>query len=293
MSPPIRRKYHDSVAFATGCKRIKNSKRCNRKIRIPIAMWPCRVEEKMTLKEVDGQTVEEIETKIIAKDGTITRVPGKFQGYETSEEEPFEISSWRGARVDVRTYLLGGAIDSSEANGIIRDPKLELESSRFTFDLVPLSYESVDVVVGENWLLRHKAEMVCHEKVVKMPWSYKVRVVLNGNLLWEASVLLGRKVHEDDVAKTVFRIRIGHVEVTAMPFGLINAPAVFMELMSRSKEEYESHVKMIVESLKEEKMYVKFSNNVEAEQRGSYLDVEGINWVMSRSWHYRKEQTIS
>ncbi|GKB17492.1 putative reverse transcriptase domain-containing protein [Tanacetum coccineum] len=38
MSPPIRRKYHDSVAFATGCKRIKNSKRCNRKIRIPIAI---------------------------------------------------------------------------------------------------------------------------------------------------------------------------------------------------------------------------------------------------------------
>ncbi|GJS17507.1 hypothetical protein Tco_0411979 [Tanacetum coccineum] len=72
----------------------------------------------------------------------------------------FEISLWRGARVDVRTYLLGGAIDGSEANGIIRNPKLELESSRFTFDLVPLSYESVDVIVGENWLLRHKAEMV-------------------------------------------------------------------------------------------------------------------------------------
>ncbi|GJS37696.1 hypothetical protein Tco_0536078 [Tanacetum coccineum] len=84
--------------------------------------------------------------------------------------------------------------------------------------------------------------------------SCKVRVGSNGNLLWEASVLLGRKVHEDDVAKTVFRMRNGHVEVTAMPFGLTNAPAVFMELMSRSKEEYESHVKMIVESLKEEKM---------------------------------------
>ncbi|GJT30390.1 putative reverse transcriptase domain-containing protein [Tanacetum coccineum] len=86
MSPPISRKYHDSVAFATRCKRIKNSKRCNRKIQIPIAMWPCRVEEKITLKEVDGQTVEEIETKIISKDGTITRVPRKFQDYETSEE---------------------------------------------------------------------------------------------------------------------------------------------------------------------------------------------------------------
>ncbi|GJZ61286.1 reverse transcriptase domain-containing protein [Tanacetum coccineum] len=90
MSPPIRRKYRDLVAFATGCRRIKNCKWCNRKIRIPIGMWLCRVEEKMTLKEVDGKMVEEIETKIIAKDGTVTRVPREFQGYETSEEEPVE-----------------------------------------------------------------------------------------------------------------------------------------------------------------------------------------------------------
>ncbi|GKC40599.1 hypothetical protein Tco_1052983 [Tanacetum coccineum] len=125
--------------------------------------------------------------------------------------------------------------------------------------------------------------------------SCKVRVGSNGNLLWEAFVLLGRKKGRkgDDVAKTVFRMRNGHVKVTAMPFGLTNAPAVFMELMSRSKEEYDTHVKMIMESLKEEKMYMKFSNNMEAEQRESYLDVEGTKWVMSRSWHYRKEQTIS
>ncbi|GJU09396.1 hypothetical protein Tco_1131792 [Tanacetum coccineum] len=73
-------------------------------------------------------------------------------------------------------------------------------------------------------------------------------------------------------------LQVETLKFAAMPFGLTNAPAVFMELMSRSKEEYESHVKMIVESVKEEKIYVKFSNNVEAEQRGSYLDVEGIKW---------------
>ncbi|GJV25670.1 retrovirus-related pol polyprotein from transposon TNT 1-94 [Tanacetum coccineum] len=179
-------------------------------------------------------------------------------------------SLWLFGLVGVRTYLLGGAIVGSEANGIIRDPKLELESSRFTFDLVPLSYESVDVVVGENWLLRHKAEMVCHEKVVKIPcvpkeligftprrrigfrmelvqgatsicegscrltslerkevWndckSCKVRVGSNGNLWWEASVLLGRK--KGCVMDTL--------KFPAMTFGLTNAPAVFMELMSR------------------------------------------------------------
>ncbi|GJT53250.1 putative reverse transcriptase domain-containing protein [Tanacetum coccineum] len=90
MSPPIHRKYHASVAFATRCRRINKSRRCNRKIRVPIAMWPCRVEEKMTLKEVDGQTIQEFETKIIAKDGTIIRVSGTFQDYETSEEESVE-----------------------------------------------------------------------------------------------------------------------------------------------------------------------------------------------------------
>ncbi|GJT35706.1 hypothetical protein Tco_0926125 [Tanacetum coccineum] len=90
MSPPIRRKYRASVAFATGCRRINKIRRGNRKIRVPIAMWPCKVEEKMTLKEVEGKTIQEFETKIIAKDGTITRVPGIFQGYETSEEESVE-----------------------------------------------------------------------------------------------------------------------------------------------------------------------------------------------------------
>ncbi|GJR53578.1 hypothetical protein Tco_1404099 [Tanacetum coccineum] len=111
------------------------------------------------------------------------------------------VRSERGSRVDGRSYLLSGSIDGSEANRIIRDSKLEFENSRFTFDLVPLSYESVDVVVGENW-------------------SYKVRVGSNGNLLWEASVFLGRK-------------KVETLKFAAMPFGLTNAPAVFMELMSR------------------------------------------------------------
>ncbi|GJS75901.1 putative reverse transcriptase domain-containing protein [Tanacetum coccineum] len=61
---------------------FKKTKRSNRKIRIPIALWPCKVEEEMTLEEVDGQMVEKVETKIIAKDGTITKVPGKFKSYE-------------------------------------------------------------------------------------------------------------------------------------------------------------------------------------------------------------------
>ncbi|GJT97750.1 hypothetical protein Tco_1093268 [Tanacetum coccineum] len=53
---------------------------------------------------------------------------------------------------------------------------------------------------GEDLVVEHKVEMVCHEKVVKMPWSCKVRVGSNGNLLWEAFVWLVAR--EDDCGVT-------------------------------------------------------------------------------------------
>ena len=41
------------------------------------------------------------------------------------------------------------------------------------------------------------------------------------------------KVKPDDIPKTAFRTRYGHYEFIVMPFGVTNAPAVFMDLMNR------------------------------------------------------------
>nr|GEX59314.1 putative reverse transcriptase domain-containing protein [Tanacetum cinerariifolium] len=62
-------------------------------------------------------------------------------------------------------YLIEVADDKKvEVDRVIRNCKLELGTSLFTIDLIPLGHGSFDVIVGMDWLSKHKAEIVCHEK---------------------------------------------------------------------------------------------------------------------------------
>nr|GFC83723.1 reverse transcriptase domain-containing protein [Tanacetum cinerariifolium] len=67
-----------------------------------------------------------------------------------------------------------------EVDRVICNSKLELGTSLFTIDLIPLGHGSFDVIVGMDWLSEHKAEIVCHEKLVRIPLESGEILIVQG-----------------------------------------------------------------------------------------------------------------
>ncbi|GKB32695.1 putative reverse transcriptase domain-containing protein [Tanacetum coccineum] len=98
-----------------------------------------------------------------------------------------------------RDLNIGG--DSSgqlvEIDKVIKGCRLELNGHVFDIDLIPFRHGSLDVIIGMDWLSNHRAEIVCHEKVVRIPLlDGKVLKVLGERLEEKVRLLMSTKARD-------------------------------------------------------------------------------------------------
>nr|GEZ06654.1 putative reverse transcriptase domain-containing protein [Tanacetum cinerariifolium] len=148
---------------------------------------------------------------------------------------------------------------------IIRDCKLELENSLFTIDLIPLGHGSFDVIVRMDWLFKNKAEIVCHEKVVKIPLEGgEILHVYRERTSGGTKKLMSTKAEEPELSD----IPIIQDFTDVFPEDLSGLPPqrqvelridLIPEATPVTKEDHGVHLKLVLELLKKEMLYAKFS----------------------------------
>ncbi|GJV93236.1 reverse transcriptase domain-containing protein [Tanacetum coccineum] len=121
-----------------------------------------------------------------------------------------------------------------EIDKVIKGCKLEVEGHIFDIDLIPFRHGSFDVIIGMDWLSNYKAEIICHEKVVRIPLpDGKVLIVAGERPDEKARLLISAKASDKKQEEIVVLIPRA-TPVAKSPYRL--APSELEELSGQLKE---------------------------------------------------------
>nr|GEU58868.1 hypothetical protein [Tanacetum cinerariifolium] len=158
---PSKRKFHWGIMRSTGIRRyidpISGCKiwRTNRKCHIPIDLYPCKVKERMTMKNVGDQTIGVIQRRRIDNEGNVSR----FQEYHTSDEEEKELSEYP-------PYNKYGFVDH---------PRLQMEDQRNEFAPYPLPPQEGNM---NGWLTGDANDSDLESTVSNQPMSLTMETLV-------------------------------------------------------------------------------------------------------------------
>ncbi|GJY81689.1 putative reverse transcriptase domain-containing protein [Tanacetum coccineum] len=170
-----------------------------------------------------------------------------------------------------------------EIDKVIKGCKLEVEGHVFDIDLIPFGHGRFDVIIGMDWLFNHKAEIICHEKVVRIPLlDGKVLRVLGEKSEENMRQLKSDKAKEKEqevivvvrdfpklipratpVAKSLYRLTPSELEDLSRQLKELQDKGFIRQSSSPwgalTREEHLEHLRLVLEFLKKEKLYAKFS----------------------------------
>ncbi|GJU25887.1 putative reverse transcriptase domain-containing protein [Tanacetum coccineum] len=203
--------------------------------------------------------------------------------FDTGADRSF-MSTAFSSQIDITSSTLDHYYDVELANGriirlntILRGCTLNLINHPFNVNLMPLELGSFDAIIvrpssspwGSPVLFVKKKNgsfrmCIDYRELIKLtvknlyplPRIDDLFDQLQGSSVYSKIDLRSGyhqlRVREGDIPKTAFRTRYGHYEFQVMPFGLTNAPA-------KNKKDHEEHLRTILELLKKEELYAKFS----------------------------------
>ncbi|GJT12328.1 putative reverse transcriptase domain-containing protein [Tanacetum coccineum] len=199
-----------------------------------------------------------------------------------------------GNRERIESNNLGFSCEIEIASGqlveidkVIRGCKLEIDRHTFDIDLIPFGSRSFDVIVGMDWLSKHRSEIICHEKVVRIPLRNRKTLRVIGERPEEKSPYRLTPSEMEELLGQLKELQDkGFIRPSSLPWG---APILFVKkkdgyfricidyrelnklttknryplhdilIYSKTQEEHEMHLGLVLELLKKEKLYAKFS----------------------------------
>ncbi|XP_071707952.1 uncharacterized protein [Rutidosis leptorrhynchoides] len=170
-----------------------------------------------------------------------------------------------------------------KAKKVYRNCSITLGYRSFELDLIPIELGSFDVIIGMDWLSKNRAEIVCYDKAIRIPQVDGEPSKIYGDRKKGCHAILAHVSKPDpkerqlsDVAivreflevfpedlpglpphrAVEFQIDLapGAAPVACAPYRL--APSELQEL---SDQEYEEHLRLVLELLKKEELHAKFS----------------------------------
>ncbi|GJS94394.1 putative reverse transcriptase domain-containing protein, partial [Tanacetum coccineum] len=222
----------------------------------------------------------------------LTMMCTKMVPEEEDQLKKFKTWGWTGKKERIgeargKAYVVGGG-DANPDSNVIKELGPGVAPRGSAYRLAPIRTART----ADKKTVYSPAQEFLDKGFIKIefpqpgePRSFCQKKVLQGSRVYSKIDLRSGyhqlRVREEDIPKTTFRTRYGHYKFQVMPFGLTNAPAVFMDLMNRvckpylekfvivfiddiliyfkSKEEHAEHLKLILELLKKEELYAKFS----------------------------------
>nr|GEW38099.1 reverse transcriptase domain-containing protein [Tanacetum cinerariifolium] len=125
--------------------------------------------------------------------------------------------------------LPGGRVVST--NNVLKGCTLNLVNHLFEIDLIPIELRTFDIIIGMDWLVKNDVIIVCGKKVVRIPYGNKMLIV-------ESDKGMSR-------LKKPKKKRLEDVPI--------------IRDFPEDEEEHRNQMKIILELLKKDRLYAKFS----------------------------------